>query len=184
MSNYVPWEERLLVVFCPSINMHIATTHIPPGVSNGWLKIDFFEGLFNMLSKHKVILAGDFNSPRKENQNGTLITWGQKISKHGKPYIPKLILGQPGHRWHEAEYNLLKGITQIGYSDFYRSKNGYIDSAYSWKTPSNKEIRYRFDHIIGPSETKICNASYLMEFIENKLSDHTALLVDLQLGVN
>ena len=181
LSKYVPWFERLLVVYLPICNVNIATTHIPPGVSNGWKKIDFFEGLFRLVSENRLILTGDFNSPQKEFIDGGILTWGQRINSKGFPYIRKKILGKNGQRWHEGEYNLLRGIETIGYCDYFLKLNGSEQLAYSWVTPSNREIKYRFDHMIGPENIEVLSAEYSNHFIDKKLSDHAPLIVELDI---
>lgn len=170
-SEYVPWVERLLVVNLTRFNLKIATTHIPPGGNNGWVKIEFFEGLYKMLEARPTILTGDFNSPRHEFEDGTLVTWGQRINSKGEITLRKRIHGQDGIRWHEGELKLLKGIRQINYKDMYRDKHGY-DLAYSWLTGKNKDIKYRFDHIIGPSEIEVLSATYDNKSMRS-LSDHS-----------
>jgi exonuclease III len=179
LSEYVPWKERLLVVYLPIYNVRIATTHIPPGVSNGWKKIDFFEGLFRLVSENRLILTGDFNSPQKEFPDGQILTWGQRINSKGMPYNRKKILGEDGQRWHDGEYNLLQGIDSIGYCDYFKRMNGPAHMAYSWVTPSNRDIKYRFDHIIGPENIEVVSAEYCTRFIDDKLSDHAPLLIEL-----
>ena len=50
------------------INFH--TTHIPPGSSNGWIKIETLEGIYKRIEELKNelnILCGDFNTPKDEN---------------------------------------------------------------------------------------------------------------------
>jgi hypothetical protein len=48
----VPWPERMLSVNLETpwglLEMH--TTHIPPGVTNGWIKIEMLEGLYRGLA--------------------------------------------------------------------------------------------------------------------------------------
>ena len=67
----VPWKERILSVDVITefgkIELH--TTHIPPGSSNGWKKIEMLEGIFERLNKNSTkhrILCGDFNTPKAE----------------------------------------------------------------------------------------------------------------------
>jgi len=179
-SKLVPWFERLLVVNHIESNLKIATTHIPPGGNNGWVKIEFFEGLYKLLAVAPTILTGDFNSPRDEFEDGTLVTWGQRVNSKGEVKLRKKIHGENGKRWHEGEFNLLKGISRINYMDFYRNKNGY-DSAYSWLTGKDKNIKYRFDHIIGPKHLKVINATYDHSVLSAKLSDHASLISEFSL---
>lgn len=179
-SSYVPWIERLLVVKLHEFQLRIATTHIPPGGNNGWVKIDFFEGLYDLLKSKNVILTGDFNSPRKEFKDGTLVTWGQRITSKGEIKLRKRIKGEDGLRWHQGEYNLLKGIGSIGYVDYFRRTHGYNNNEYSWITSTNRNIRYRFDHILGPENIRVDSIHYLNEAIDLKLSDHAPLQIQLE----
>jgi endonuclease/exonuclease/phosphatase family metal-dependent hydrolase len=57
--------------------------------------------------------------------------------------------------------------------------NGPAHMAYSWLTPSNRDIKYRFDHIIGPDNIEVLSADYRTHFIDEKLSDHAPLIVEL-----
>ena len=67
--------------------MKFHTTHVPPGSSNGVIKVEHFEGLYKFLSQRNVknmILTGDFNLPKQELMSGEVITWGQKVFQVGK----------------------------------------------------------------------------------------------------
>ena len=180
-SDFVPWVERLMVVKLKHLNLRIATTHIPPGVSNGWKKIEFFEGLFKLIDQHKTILTGDFNSPRYELDDGTTVTWGQRMNAKGEVKQRALINGKDGRRWHEGEYQLLRGIEQIQYKDFFRDINGNI-RAYSWRATSNREIVYRFDHTIGPRELRVRSSRYDLSVLDKKLSDHALMISEVELN--
>ncbi len=132
-----------------------------------------------MVSENHLILTGDFNSPQKEFIDGGILTWGQRINSKGIPYNRKKILGENGQRWHDGEYNLLRGIETIGYTDYFLKLNGPEQLAYSWVTPSNREIKYRFDHMIGPENIEVLSAEYRTHFIDEKLSDHAPLIIEL-----
>jgi hypothetical protein len=59
------------------------TTHIPPGVTNGWTKIEMLAGVYRELAHPSVIprmLCGDFNTPQLELPTGEVMTWGQRIN--------------------------------------------------------------------------------------------------------
>ena len=180
-SEYIPWPERLLVVELENLGISIATTHIPPGSTNGWIKIDFFEGLYKLLSEDKLILTGDFNSPKKEFSDGRTMTWGQFLNSKGDIKVRKRREGRDGQRWHDAEYNLLRGISNIGYIDYFRHLNGFETAACSWISNINPDCAYRFDHAIGPENIGAVKAAYLMNLIDQKLSDHAAFLLEFDL---
>ena len=72
---HVPWPERILSVNLETpwglLEMH--TTHIPPGVTNGWIKIEMLEGLYRGLAHASTtprFLCGDFNTPQLERSTG------------------------------------------------------------------------------------------------------------------
>ena len=77
----MPWPERLLSVDietpCGPLEMH--TTLIPPGVTDGWIKIEMREGLYAGLARPSTaprILGGDFNRPQLELPTDEVMTWG------------------------------------------------------------------------------------------------------------
>jgi exonuclease III len=180
-SKHVPWEERLLVVKLENYNLRIATAHIPPGGNNGWIKIDFFEGLYDLLTENNIILMGDFNSPKKEFLDGTTMTWGQNQNSKGEIKIRHKIKGKEGRRWHVGEYNLLRGIEKINYLDYFRYLHGYKVEAFSWLTNTNRDIKYRFDHAIGPNHILPSMAKYDVGLIHQRLSDHAPLIINLKI---
>jgi len=84
----VPWKERVLSakVITPMGNIELHTTHIPPGSSNGWIKIEMLEGIYKRLARQTKIpriLCGDFNAPQEERPSGEVLTWAQRISARG-----------------------------------------------------------------------------------------------------
>ena len=74
----LPYPERVL-----SVQMDdylITSTHVPPGSSNGLVKVEHLEILYANLLKHKEsnkIVCGDFNAPQKFLPSQVL-TWGQR----------------------------------------------------------------------------------------------------------
>jgi hypothetical protein len=61
-----PWPEHILSVDiitpCSPLEMH--TAHIPPGVTNGWIKSEAYP------STTPRLLCGDFNTPQLERSTG------------------------------------------------------------------------------------------------------------------
>jgi exonuclease III len=165
----VPWPERILsvVINSPCGNMHFYTTHIPPGVSNGWKKIAMLEGIFKGLAhKSRVprILCGDFNTPREETSDGRVITWDRE-----------------GSRWDQGERNVLVGLSEFDLTDVFRYRHGYKVQEYSWY--SRPHIGRRVDHVFA-SHSLLNNVKcrYIHSFREEHLSDHSALRVDFAIG--
>jgi endonuclease/exonuclease/phosphatase family metal-dependent hydrolase len=67
----IPWPERLLSaeIQFPNSHFFFHATHIPPGSSNGWMKIDMITGVTDYLlasPEQTHILCGDFNTPKAE----------------------------------------------------------------------------------------------------------------------
>ena len=76
----IPWKERVLSasIDSPYGMVEFHTTHIPPGCSNEWIKIETLEGIYKRLAINTIgyrILCGDFNTPKEEKLDGTVIVW-------------------------------------------------------------------------------------------------------------
>jgi exonuclease III len=161
----VPWTERFLSVVIRSSlgNIQFHTTHIPPGSTNGWIKIETLEGIYKRLSARSEsprILCGDFNTPRDETRSGEIITWGKV-----------------GTRWDSGERNVLEGLVKFGLVDVYRFRHGYRAQDFSWYARAN--IGRRFDHIFAsPVLLNGVECKYIHSLREKKLSDHSAIMAD------
>tara|TARA_B100000287_G_scaffold429509_1_gene482999 strand:- start:867 stop:1688 length:822 start_codon:yes stop_codon:yes gene_type:complete len=178
----MPFPERLLSGHIKNKNIEIHTTHVPPGSSNGVIKVQHFEELYKFLAKRKdiqKILTGDFNSPKLELETGEIITWGQKVSSSGKVRIavnPKWKNECSGERWDSAERNIIQNHKSLGLVDMFRAKNGYMDNSGSWFT--NKGVARRYDHIFGSTGISILGSHYDQKPREQKYSDHSPLIVE------
>ena len=92
LSLPVPWPEKTLscVVHCSFGPVEVHSAYVPPGSSNGWIKIETFEGIYHGLSQtktaHPRILCGDFNSPKEEHADGTVVAWGS--NEFGQTDVP------------------------------------------------------------------------------------------------
>ena len=92
----IPWPERVLSVLLDidDRKAQIHTTHIPPGSSNGWKKIDMIRGIvdyFKDKSDYDQILCGDFNTPQGETAANGVITFRQIIKFNGNVLTLSLI---------------------------------------------------------------------------------------------
>src|SRR5581483_7681957 len=179
----VPWTERVLsaLIDSPWGCIEIHTTHIPPGSSNGWMKIEMLEGIFTRLacdSKHPRILCGDFNTPQKELPDGYIVTWGQSILSNGEIAGKRRWRGSAGRagtdaRWDSGERSVLEGLSKFDLSDVYRSLNGYEVEEFSHYV-HGKQGR-RFDHIFASGSLNAVRCGYLHFLREEGLSDHSAI---------
>ena len=181
----MPFPERLLSGHIKNINIEIHTTHVPPGSSNGVIKVQHFEELYKFLVNRKdirKILTGDFNSPKLELKTGEVVTWGQKISSSGKVRIavnPKWKNECSGERWDSAERSIIQNHEDLGLVDMFRKINGYMDNSGSWFT--NKGVARRYDHIFGSKDIPILGSYYDQKPREQKFSDHSPLIVEFDL---
>jgi len=191
------WTRRTLFVTvnCPGGDFDLYNVYITPfnhkeRISTlpqklyPWIKFDLLSGIYQTLSAPIVsqtiltgkprILCGDFNTPREEMPDGTIITWGYS-GRNGKYFLKPA-----GQYQHEMEHNILYGLgEQCNMPDAYRRFHGYdackADEAWSWQTHNGK--KYRFDHIFASETLHVRNICYLHEIGQRKLSDHTPIEV-------
>jgi exonuclease III len=162
----VPVKDRALsaVFETPFGEIEGHLVHVVPGSSNGWTKVEFFEATYEQVaggSERPQILCGDFNSPKSEEDDGTVEVFG-----HTR-----------GEQWVEAERRVIAGLEEEGLCDAYRSLHGYEADGWSHKNVYNGEVKWRrrFDHVFASPSLNPVEASYLHELDEH--SDHTPLEV-------
>jgi exonuclease III len=182
----VPWPERLLsaAMTTPRGAINIHTTHIPPGCTNGWLKVDMLEAVSAVVSERSDnprILCGDFNVPQVETTEGRIVTWGEDIVD-GEARLRGRWRGGTGQRWDAAERAVMEGGPHRLLIDAYRQLHGYSRQEYSWFVRhKERRIGRRFDHAFCSRELKINRCEYLHHVREEGLSDHAALELDFEL---
>ena len=191
----VPFPELVLSVVLKIDDDHeleLINTHVPNGSGNGYRKVEHFEGLYRYLSRtwspngRPRALCGDFNSPRGEREDGTVITWGQ--APNGR------LVKDRGQRWDAAERSVILGLKAFDLHDVYRRKLGYSreENPVSWAPARAKNSQLtaeehdrkfgrRFDHIFMPPELPVSGCGYRQEWRkgESRLSDHAAVWVDI-----
>ena len=173
-SFTIPFPERLLPlrIHSSSGELDFYTVHVPPGSSNGWIKIETFQGIYQHLacpSARPRVLCGDFNSPQAETSSGQIITWGERISKSGK-------LTGTGSAWDQGERSVLEGLAKYDLKDTFRYLNGYELEAYSWYTNNGDKSRgRRFDHIFASQSLQPLACHYHSHLREQQLSDHAPI---------
>lgn len=125
-----------------------------PGSMHGEEKIKILENTYNRIRKggeSPIILAGDFNAPRRELADGTVVPW-----RNDRP-------GEVAERWQSAERNILTGFDDIGMVDVFRDQHGYgaldvLDVSHATRTedpllvPASDVEGVRFDHLIASRE--------------------------------
>jgi endonuclease/exonuclease/phosphatase family metal-dependent hydrolase len=164
----VPWPERVLstLISAPLGTIELHTTHIPPGSTNGWIKVFTLEGIFRCLaikSNTHRILCGDFNTPKQETLEGNVVTWGT-------------IRGRK-KRWDAAERYVLKCLPEYDLGDVYRNLNGYGVTDYSHYSRGRGR---RYDHVFASQSLCPTECRYLRSMLDARLSDHAAIEVIFQ----
>ena len=179
----VPWTERVLsaVIQSPCGDIEIHTVLIPPGVSNGWTKIEMLEGIYQQLasiSERPRILCGDFNAPQSELSDGEIVTWGQH-KVNDKFLCWEHWRGGTGKRWDAGERNVLQGLAEFDLPDVYRALHGYGRHEFSWYwRGGTRSIGRRFDHVFASRKLNPVRCEYLHSLREAGLSDHSPVKVD------
>jgi len=164
-----PQPERVLsaVSESPAGQIEIHNAHVPPAPSNGLIKVETCEALFERLarpSERHRILCGDLNTPRFESEHGEVETFA---SNH------------PGDelRWDAAERSLLTGLAEWDLRDAFRELNGYDRRDVSWvfHTRSRRKAAHRLDHVLASASLNPIACDYLHEWREAGLSDHSGM---------
>lgn len=182
----VPWPEEVLpvAVDAPARDLELYNCHIPPGSQYGWKKVETFEGLFKHLARpadRPRFLCGDFNTPQAERANGTVITWGQRMSDSGAVQIKRRIRGGPRERWDAAERSILTGLAAHDLTDVFRRLHGYGVAEFSWCLKRLGKFRdSRFDHVFASATLNPVECRYVHAWREIGLSDHSALEVEFE----
>ena len=182
----IPFPERVLTIKLLN-GTEIYTTHVPPGSSNGIIKIEHFEGLYKFLLENPEpykILCGDFNSPKQESLNGDVVTWGQKINKSGEVRLAinsKWKDDCSAERWDLAERNIIQNHESLNMQDAFRALNGYEDTSCSWFTKRNGvELGRRYDHIFSSTNLNPTACFYDQSPRLKGLSDHSPIIAEIE----
>ena len=160
--------------------MHNA--HIPPGSSNGWLKITALRDIYLALA-HKSelprVLCGDFNTPQAELTDGQVVTWAQRLRSSGTWHIARRVRDGSGKEWDEAERAVLTGLGQFDLEDCFRALHDYGRQEHSWYfRGAGKRIGRRFDHVFASPGLRARSCEYLHGPRLGDLSDHSPIEVD------
>ena len=178
----IPWPERVLSVTAEVGNkkLHIHTTHIPPGSSNGWIKIETIKGIvgyFSDNSDNNQILCGDFNTPQKEDVENGIITFGQTIRSSGEVVTKKQFRGGLGYYWDEGERSLFTDLREYGLVDVFRKLNPNNFNAYSWLIiRQGRSFTKRLDHIFADKQLEAISCNY--HETPRELSDHLPIIAE------
>jgi exonuclease III len=167
----VPWRERVLC--CLVGDVEVVNVHSPISPSPDLAKVRTHESLGAYLvttATHAPrILSGDLNTPRRELPDGEVLTFAHDSAGRLRP--------ERGERWHAAERALVRGLRDHGWVDAFRALHGYGKRHASW-TFAGDRGGWRLDHVLVRGLRPLAS-SYAHEWRRDKLSDHSALIVDL-----
>ncbi len=165
-----PQPERVVsaVTESPAGLIEVHNAHIPPAPSNGLVKVETCEALFERLARpanrHRV-LCGDLNTPRLETADGEVETFA---SNH--PLWEE--------RWDAAERSLVVGLAEWDLRDAFRCLHGYDRRDVSWvmNTRWRRKAGHRLDHVLASRSLNPVLCDYEHGWREAGLSDHSAII--------
>ena len=170
-AHEIKWREKYLsgILKFDSKELEVTTLHVPPGSSNGIEKIisieQFYKNIIDSENQYRIV-CGDWNTPRREYENGEIKTWMKTGGRIGE-----------SERWDKGERLLLEELKTIGIHDSFRHLNGYDIKEYSWyiNTKGGTKGR-RYDHIHSSDTLDVEKCYYDHTVRENKFSDHSAII--------
>ena len=169
----VPWPERVLC--CRLGDVEVVNLHSPIAPAPELAKVRTHEAVAAYLAGAAAgprILCGDLNTPRREGPDGDVMTFAYTSAGRLRP--------ARGERWDRAERALVHGLRQRGWVDAFRALHGYGAREASW-TFADDRGGWRLDHVLVAGLGPLASA-YAHDWRREGLSDHSALVVDLERG--
>jgi exonuclease III len=166
-----PWPERVLCRRASGVE--VVCLHSPIAPAPDLAKVRTHEAVAAYLAARPPaprILCGDLNTPRRELPDGDVVTFAYTSSGR--------LREERGERWDRAERGLVHGLRQRGWVDAFRALHGYGSREASW-TFANDRGGWRLDHVLVEGLRPVA-AAYAHEWRRQGLSDHSALVVDLE----
>jgi exonuclease III len=164
----VPWPETTLAADINGVVVH--TAHVP-NAANGWIKPDTLAALRTGLETgaDPRVLCGDFNTPRREKPDGTVISFARDSKERLRP--------ERGERWDSDELGIVPGLCELGFKDAFRAIHGFGSKEPSWVWQHGGG--WRLDHVFAAG-LEVEAAVYHHAWRDDGLSDHSALEADLR----
>jgi exodeoxyribonuclease III len=166
-----PWPERVLC--CRLGDVEIVNLHSPIAPAPELAKVRTHEAVAAYLAAAPPgprILCGDLNTPRRELPDGDVLTFAHDSAGRLRP--------ARGERWDRAERALVHGLRENGWIDAFRALHGYGEREASW-TFAHDRGGWRLDHVLVCGLRPAASA-YAHDWRRTGLSDHSALVVDLE----
>jgi exonuclease III len=159
--NSLPaWREAL--------GAALLNVHSPISPSPDLAKVRTHEALYAWAAgRPRAIIVGDLNTPRRDLPDGTVLTFAHDTKGR--------VREERGERWVAAERALVHTL---------RAEHGWTDAfagahERTWTYPRGKG-GYRLDHALVKG-VEVTARAYAHEWRLSGLSDHSAVLVDLDL---
>lgn len=157
------FPEKILVTTVETPQSALELWNVRAVPRNGWgeEKVKILEIVYERIRKTArtpCLLAGDFNAPKAERADGTIVPW-QPDDPDADP-----------DRWAAAETNLLGGLESEKMVDVFREQHGYgevdvVDTSHKTR---------RFDHLIASEELAPTACHYDAD--GHGCSDHAPLI--------
>ena len=168
----VPWPERVLC--CVVAGVEVINLHSPIAPAPDLAKVRTHEAVAAYLAanpRSPRVLCGDLNTPRREHEDGSVLTFAHDTNGRLRP--------ERGERWDAAERALVHTLRdEHGWVDAYRALHGYGHREASW-TFAQDRGGWRLDHVLVHGLTPVA-AAYAHDWRRDGLSDHSALIVELE----
>ena len=168
----LPWPERVLC--CRAGEVEIVNVHSPIAPAPALAKVRTHEAVAAYLAAAAPgprVLCGDLNTPRRELPDGDVLTFAHTSAGRLRP--------DRGPRWDAAERALVHDLrTRHGWVDAFRALHGYAQREASWTFAQDKG-GWRLDHVLATGLRPVA-AAYAHDWRRAGLSDHSALVVDLE----
>jgi exodeoxyribonuclease-3 len=157
------FPEKILVTTVETADAALELWNVRAVPRNGWgeEKVKILETVYERIRKTArtpCLLAGDFNAPRAERADGTIVPW-QPDDADADP-----------ERWAAAETNLLSGLESEGLVDVFREQHGYGDV----DVVDTSHRSRRFDHLLASKELTPTACHYDAD--GHDCSDHAPLI--------
>ena len=164
----VPWPETTLAAGIGGTVVH--TAHVP-NAANGWIKPHTLAALRVGLGERTGprVLCGDFNTPRRESPDGSVISFARDSRGRLRP--------ERGEPWDAAELGIVPGLRELGFADAFRAVHGYAQREPSWVWRHGGG--WRLDHVFAAGLV-VHDAVYHHAWRDGGLSDHSPLEADLR----